>query len=224
MSILKNAIASAVAAGALGLAFSGSANAADEVVYNLSNPWYLEARIGGPLPRSYDFTGAIVGTYDPDPGLMIAGNIGKYLTPNIRVDLGISHAWGNDGVVFAPGPVPHTGRVSATTILGNAYYEFNDFSGLTPWLGVGLGATIFDYNNLGGGAFFFNDSAAAFTAAFHAGVDYALSESIDLTGRYTLSWTGSHSISTTTAGPVPITVDDQINNIFTVGIRWKFGG
>ena len=38
MSILKKVLASAAAAGALGLGFSGSANAADEVVYNLSNP------------------------------------------------------------------------------------------------------------------------------------------------------------------------------------------
>ena len=226
MSILKKVLASAAAAGALGLGFSGSANAADEVVYNLSNPWYLEARIGGPIPRDYDVSGTFTGSYDPDPGIMIAGNIGKYLTSNIRADLGISYVWGHDGAftLAGGGIVPHSGRVSATTILANAYYEFSDFSpGLTPWVGVGLGATIFNYDNLGGGIFY-NDSDAAFTAAFHAGLDFALSESVDLTGRYTLSWTGSHSIATTTGGLAPITIDDQFNNTFTVGVRWKFGG
>lgn len=216
----------AIAAGAL----TSAAQAAD---YDQAspvevNPFYLEIRLGGPLPRDYDVTGTVVGQYDPDPGFMLAGTLGKYLTSNIRADIDISHAWAGDGVfnlTAGPPAVPHTGDVSATTILGNIFYEFSEMDyGITPWVGVGAGATIFDYDRLGGAGFQYSDSDTALTIVGHLGADYAISENLDLTGRYTLSWTDDHSIAATNVGPNPINIADQINHTFTVGLRFKFGG
>lgn len=229
MSSLKKVLASATLIAGFALAHTGSAYAADEVAFvDPSNPWYVELRAGGPIPQDFDVTGAVVGSYDPDPGFMIVGNVGKYFTPNIRADVGLSYVWGEDGnfvLAGGGGVVPHTGRVAAISIMANAYYEFADMAhGITPWVGAGVGATIFDYDNLGGAGFQYNDNDTAFTIAGHLGADYALSENVDLTGRYTLSWTSSHDVSATTAGPNPITIDDHINNTFTVGFRFKFGG
>lgn len=202
---------------------SGHANAADEIygaaAESGSNPFYLELRVGGPIPRKYDFSGAFTGQYDPDPGFFIAGAVGKYFSPNFRGDITLSYGRGEDGVAYAPGPVPHTGSVSATSILANGYYMFNDvvpMEGVTPYVGAGAGVTIFNYDNLGGGIFF-NDSASAATVAAHVGIDYALTDMIDLTGRYSLTWTDDHSIS----NPVVLNSASHTNNIFTIGLRFK---
>lgn len=200
---------------------SGFASAADDTYGAMTGtsslPYYLELRLGGPIPREYDFSGAFTGSYDPDSDFFIAGGVGKYFAPNIRGDVMISYGRGSDGVAYAPGPVPHTGSISATSILANGYYLFNDVvPGVTPFVGAGAGVTIFNYNNLGGGTFF-NDSASAATVAAHVGFDYALSDMVDLTGRYSLTWTDSHSIS----NPVVLNAGSHTNNIFTVGLRIK---
>lgn len=208
---------------------AGSAFAADDVyspmTYTDGLPYYVEVRLGGPLPHDYDFDfGGPSWTYDPDAGFFFAGGVGKYFTPNVRADIMVSYSWGHDGTAYDPGggPFPHTGKVSATSILANGYYEFAPMGpGITPFVGAGAGVTIFNYDNLGA-AFFYNDTAAAPTVAAHAGFDYPLTDMIDLTGRYTLSWTGSHSISNTTAGPRPTNMHSHVNNIFTVGLRVKF--
>jgi len=175
--------------------------------------------LGGPIPRQYDFSGTFTGSYDPDPSFFIAGGVGKYFLPNIRGDVTLSYGRGKDGVAYAPGAVPHTGSISATSILANGYYIFNDvMPGVRPFVGAGAGVTIFNYDNLGGGPIFFNDSATAATVAAHVGIDYALTDMVDLTGRYSLTWTDSHSIS----NPVPLNSASHTNNIFTVGLRFKF--
>ena len=202
---------------------AGSAFAADDVyspmTYADGLPYYLEVRLGGPLPRDYDFTGSFTGAYDPDPGFFIAGGAGKYFMPNVRADIMVSYGRGHDGVAYAPGPVPHTGSVSATSVLANGYYLFAPMGpGITPFVGAGAGVTFFHYNDLGGGSYF-NGTAAAPTVAGHVGLDYPLTDMVDLTGRYTLSWTGSHSVTT---GPNTLNAASHINNIFTVGLRVKF--
>jgi outer membrane protein W len=224
----------AIAFLATGTAMSGSAIAADNIDLGVSPtalPWYIELLAGGPIPRDYDATlfGTAPIVYDPDPGFMISGAIGKYFTPNIRADLNVSYAWANDGAVsFVAAPAisfPHTGRVTATTILGSVYYEFQDvMPNVTPWVGVGAGATIFNYSNLGatGGAFTFDDSDTAFTAAGHLGFDYAININIDFTARYSLTYTGSHNV-TGQPGNVALAADSQVNNIFMAGFRFKFG-
>ncbi len=232
--VIMKHLATAVISGAcLAVAFTAvqPAHAADQMIadYGSATPWYVEGLLGGAIPRDYDFTfqpAGPVGTYDPDGGFGFMVGVGKYFTENVRADVTAAFAWGTDGAVTLPGPVvvPHTGTIGAYTFLGNIYYEFTDVAPqITPWVGIGAGFTVFDYNNLGGAGFQYNDSDIAFTAAAHLGVDYAMTDKLDLTARYTLSWTGEHSVSATTAGPVPITADDQINNSFGIGLRYKFG-
>lgn len=189
---------------------------------------YAEVHFGAPVFRDYDFTfdlGGPPGSYDPEEKFFINGAIGGYFRNNMRGDISITYAYGNNGAVTFPGfVVPHTGSISATTILGNIYYEFPAMMGNAhPWIGAGAGVTIFNYNNLGGPGFQYNDSDTAGTVAAHLGVDVPLTEHIDVTGRYSLTWTGEHSVAATTVGPVPITVESQFNNIFMIGLRLKFG-
>lgn len=203
---------------------AGSAQAADgtsgAMTYPDGLPYYVEVRLGAPLPRDYNFSGTFTGRYDPDGDFFIAGGVGKYFMSNVRGDITVSYGRGSNGTAYAPGPVPHTGSVSATSVLANGYYEFGEvFPGVTPFVGAGAGVTFFNYDNLGGGTFF-NGTANAATVAGHLGIDYALTDMIDLTGRYSLTWTGSHSVTT---GPNTLNSAAHTNNIFTVGLRVKFG-
>ena len=222
-TIARILLSGGIMAGITGIV--GAAQAAD---HNDAPLLYFEAHLGAPVFRDYDFTfdlGGPPGTYDPKEKFFINGAFGGYFRNNMRADVSVTYAYGNNGLVTFPGfTVPHMGSISATTILGNVYYEFPAMAAnIYPFVGAGAGATIFNYNNLGGPGFQYNDSDAAVTLAAHLGADIPLTEHIDLTGRYSLTWTGEHSVSATTVGPVPITIDGHVNNIFMLGFRVKFG-
>ncbi len=224
---MRNALSLLAAVPAMLMASTAISLAADEVVETVETPWYMELRFGGPLPKGYDTTittFGVRGSYEPDPGFMFAVDVGKYLTPNVRAELDLSYAWGTDGTFVVPGPnVPHTGSVGVFTAMANALYEFDMGNRWTPFVGAGAGVSIFSYNDLGGAGYQINDTAAALSLAAHVGMDYALTEKIDLTGRYTLAWTDSHKVTATPAfGNVNHTVHSHINHIFTVGLRVKF--
>lgn len=224
MKILARAIISC------GMLVSAAGFASADGHTSAGTPWYGELLAGGPIPHDFDLTflpGGPAAVYDPDSGFLFAASVGKYLTDNIRADINVAYAWAGDGAVTLAGGavVPHTGTVSNTTIMANAYYEFaNVLTTVTPWIGAGVGAAIFNYDNLGGAGFQYNDNDTAFTGALHLGADVEITKMVDFTARYSLNWVASHSVSATTAGAVPISVDSHVNNVFTVGFRVKFGG
>ncbi|MEM8877280.1 MAG: outer membrane beta-barrel protein [Pseudomonadota bacterium] len=192
--------------------------------------WYVELLAGGPIPNEYDSTVTGLGSieYDPDSAFGVVGLIGIQFNENWRADYSTSYATAGDGVATGPliGVVPHSGDVDAWTFLWNVYYEFNDVFDipLTPWVGAGIGFTVFDYNNLGAAvapAFVINDSDTAFTGAFHAGFDYELTPNVDLVGRYALILIDSHDVITTTG--LNVAADSTVENAFYGGVRIKLG-
>lgn len=193
--------------------------------------FYIEGFLGGPIPREQrtDITGAGAATFTPGSGFALGGAVGVYLTPSIRADFAVLHGWNTGGSLTldaVPGvAMPHAGRVSATFLTGNAYYEFLNDSRWTPWVGAGAGAVVYSYDKAGvmGAPISYNGTATAFTVAGHLGVDFALTDRVDVTGRYSLSYTGPHSIQSTPPG-FKQTPRGGIDNSFLIGLRVKFGG
>ncbi|MCC0050489.1 MAG: outer membrane beta-barrel protein [Rhodobiaceae bacterium] len=182
--------------------------------------WYFEIAAGGAIPYGHDVTvNGTPGEYEPDSGFGLAGAIGAYFQNNVRGEVAVSWFRGNDGVALG---FPHTGGLNVIDVLANVYYEFPEWGGsqFTPWVGAGLGFVVFDYDNLGAG-FFFNDSDVAIAGALHAGFDYAISDRVDLTGRYTLAIHGSHDV---TSGANTASADSSVEHAFMGGIRVKMGG
>jgi outer membrane protein W len=213
-------------AAATGLALGINAGSATAQELNL----YFEGFVGGPIPQDYEATlggGFGEAEWDPDVGLMFGGAVGTYVTDAVRAEISYSYSWAEDGqVTLASGgaPIPHSGSVNVHTLMASGFYEFylgDDGGPFTPWVGAGLGLTIYDYDNLGatGGAFVYDGSDTAFTGALHAGFDIALSDRIDLTGRYSLAFIDGHDVGSTPAG-VPLSADSVVENVFLIGLRF----
>lgn len=189
--------------------------------------WYVELLAGGAIPNDYDVTLAggpnAAAVYDPDFGFGFAALVGFYVNPDWRLDFSYSYGTAGDGNLSGFGA--HAGDVVAHTFLVNAYYEFDELATIpiTPWIGAGIGFINYDYDQLGliGGTFVINDSDSAFAGALHAGFDYALTENIDLTARYSLLFAGSHDVVASN-GTTTVSVDGPIENAFFGGIRIKF--
>ncbi|MCB1391338.1 MAG: outer membrane beta-barrel protein [Rhodobacteraceae bacterium] len=220
-------LAAAAIAGAMMTAGGSAAQAADYNAGTMAGwDWYVEILAGAGVPIGHDATvGGTPGEYTPDNGFGLAGAVGTYLRDNVRGELWVSWFRGGDGTMTPFGP--HSGNVNAIDILGNVYYEFQNWGGsqFTPWVGAGLGIVIFDYDGLGltGGAFTLEDSDVAFAGALHAGFDYAVSDRVDFTGRYSMAIHGSHDIVASN-GVTPISVDSSVEHAFMVGLRMKMGG
>lgn len=202
--------------------------AADAAVGNYevgSRAWYMEIRAGAPIPVDHGFTSVATGAgeYKPSSGFHVGVDIGKYITDNWRAELDISWNRGSKGNArLGGGPnIPHSGSVNTYSFLGNLLYAFETNSPLKPYIGAGLGLTVFDYNNLGatGGAFTINDSGTVFTAAFHSGLDYRMSDRMTLTSRYTIAWVDGDTYGTTVPG-LTVTTSSEVEHILGIGLRF----
>ena len=221
---MKRAISGVIGAAFL-LAWQGlPAAAADYLVKapveSWTGRWYWEARIGAPLPQSYDVTiaGIGAGTYRPDTGIHFAAAIGKEFSRNWRAELEINWTQANDGVAFG---LPHAGKVSVFGLLGSVLYSF-DLGGaaVRPFVGAGVGLAYYRTRNLGaiGGAFVLNDSDLTLGAALHAGLDIPITPAAALTARYSLYALGDASFASTPPG-FTTTKAANIDHVFTIGFR-----
>ncbi|MEM8877279.1 MAG: outer membrane beta-barrel protein [Pseudomonadota bacterium] len=193
--------------------------------------WYAELGFGGPIPKSYDVVvgnGVGPGDYEPDPGFGMAVAFGAYVTPRWRAELTLAFATAGDGELTgtAAGVQPHFGDVYVYSPMVNAFYEFDRFDGtkITPWIGFGAGAQIYDYQGLGpvAGPYIVNDTAAAPFGALHFGLDYELTPRIDVLAKYSLVVVGDHDVVGT--GQTAVAVDGGVENTIFAGFRYRLSG
>ena len=193
--------------------------------------WYAELGFGGPIPKSYDVAvgnGVGPGDYEPDPGFGLAAAFGAYVTPRWRAEATLALATAGDGELIgtAAGVRPHRGDIHVYSPMVNAFYEFDRFGGtrITPWIGFGAGAQIYDYRGLGpvAGPYIVNDTAAAPFGALHLGLDYELTPRIDVLAKYSLVAVGGHDVVGT--GQTTVAVEGGIENTFFAGFRYRLSG
>ncbi len=148
---------------------------------------------------------------------------------------------GTPGVDF--GNNYYTGKKSELLFLANAYYDFSDWHGLTPYVGAGIGASyniISDFldSNLtvGGGGFAPTGYKLSFAWALHAGASMQLSNNLSLDFGYSFVHLGDaqtgpfqnqNGVTGCIAVPgtcVPMNFRGIYSHDFKVGVRYAFGG
>ena len=184
--------------------------------------WYIEGRGGLGLPPSpaTSFTGT-QGEYEPDDGYSIAGAIGAYIGPQTRAEIEVGVTKGEGGNFVIGGVnIPHTGEAHAYSVLFNIHQEVANVNEMwRPYVGAGIGFAHYDIDNLGGGAFFVNDTATTFNAAGHFGIDVPLNEMFVLTSRLTVGITTDADFDTTNPA-ITVEKDTEFYAFFSAGIRF----
>ncbi len=186
----------------------------------LAGDWYAEVRGGASLVSNASETGGIVEiTNDYNTGYSISGALGYSFADHFRTDLEFSHRRaGNSGGFtenvqafvpcgeFAGDPCldPATrGRVSAQSVMANAYYDFMTEGRFRPYLGAGVGVARVDMNivttatlnDAGTEDFSLVDGdKTSFAWQVAAGTGFVLSEGLLLTVGYRYFQGGSPSI------------------------------
>jgi len=107
-----------------------------------------------------------------DSGPFVNGFVGKDLG-SIRLEGEIAYRR-ND--MDNLGGVPVVGEMSSTALMANLYYDFGSGAGVTPYVGIGLGAADVKFDS---GV---TDSETTFAMQLMLGVAFPISQ--------TLSWTG----------------------------------
>lgn len=134
------------------LASVGTAGA-DEIS---NRGFYLSASGGVSLLENTDLKqGGVSLNSEFDKGAYLSGALGYNVMPNVRVEGEFAYR-NNDLSKIAGVSVNSTDN--AYSLMGNGYYDFNNSSPVTPYIGAGLGATYLTENGLTIGATHFNSS------------------------------------------------------------------
>ena len=123
---------------------------------------------------------------------IFGGGVGYQFNNNLRGDVtvewrGKSDFNATDWVVANAGDSPtsndYTGKKSELVFMANGYYDFGDFSGITPYVGAGIGTsynTISNFRDIniinGAGAYAGEDGQWNFAWALHAGLGFQATE------------------------------------------------
>jgi opacity protein-like surface antigen len=123
-------------------------------------------------------------------GFIIGGAIGTHLAPDVRGEVELSYASHNvSGLISATLPgggtftaATTTGSESTLFLLGNLWLDIDTGSGITPYLGGGLGLGVVmpnvKYSGLPGGSF--TTAGYGLAAQLGAGVKFAIADNMSL--------------------------------------------
>lgn len=160
--------------------------------------WYITAFGGAAIPMDVDTDLAFVGVpfatvdIELDTGFLAGGAIGTRVWHGhgdaLRAELELSYqsfdAANADVAILAGGGLttPLSGDASTMMLLMNLWYDVDTGSAFTPYLGggAGLAFTDVDISVPGLGALSVVDEDTSFAFQLGAGVNYALTEAIDL--------------------------------------------
>lgn len=181
------------------LSFAVAAATAAQADTKRIDSFYVEGRGGLAIPFESEVDGGSEVSYDV--GYSVGGALGYQFTNGLRFE-----AAGN--YLRVEEDDSNGVEAEVATLLGNAYYDFDFGTRITPYVGAGLGVSFIDldnFNDSGGGGFVLDDGTQ-FAYAFHAGLSFEVTERLDATLNYTFL---GHEV-------------DLLSNNFTAGIRAEF--
>ena len=120
------------------------------------------------------------GDADYDTGFLAGGAIGyDYANSPFRTEIEYTYRTGDNSSM--PAAIGTGGDLASTSLMLNAYYDFDTGTAWTPYIGAGIGAaTEIDFD-VEGGAGEFSDSGV-FAAQIMAGAAYTISDRASLFG------------------------------------------
>lgn len=197
--------------------------------------WYASlfggASILQDFDNDYNYAGGKTGVdLETDVGFVVGVAAGKRIWESFRADVEIAYSNNNaDGFDFDTGvaPYPADGDVDSLTVLANLWYDHDMGSGFTPYVGggAGIGVVWGDYNQSVPAApgKLVDGSDVGFAFQVGAGVNYALTEAIDLTVGYRFKGILDLSLNSTIAASGDKKGDLYSHSVIA-GIVWKFTG
>lgn len=122
------------------------------------------------------------------------------------------------GAVVADG----RGDIENLAVFANAYYDFNRDGAFQPYVGAGLGFSQVDVTYNPSGVGIVDDGETKFAYQLRAGATYRFSDTLEVYGEYTYRATDDVEVDVDLF-PGTLNVENQ-QNLFAVGIRYRFGG
>lgn len=175
---------------------------------------------------------------------IFGGGVGYQFNNNLRGDVtvewrGKSDFNATDWVVVNPGDSPtsntYTGKKSELVFMANGYYDFGDFSGITPYVGAGIGTsynTISNFRDIniinGAGAYAGEDGQWNFAWALHAGLGFQATERMTVDFGYSFVSLGDAQTGVLYNDDPAFDIEnsgmkfnDIYSNDFKIGIRYS---
>ncbi|MEC9346916.1 MAG: outer membrane beta-barrel protein [Pseudomonadota bacterium] len=178
---------------------------------------YVSGGMIGVLPNDPDFQGAAAGQLDLGVGLGTSAALGYQMESGIRVEGEIS--WRRAGADNFAGAATG-GSVSAIGLLANLVYEFDNDSGIYPYLGLGGGLARLNANDLTIAGVNVDDSDLAFAWQGLGGVAFALDPNLSLVAEYRYFGTMSPDFTNAAGGNL---VGEFSTHTALLGLRYRFG-
>lgn len=155
---------------------------------------YLQLNAGAVMEQDTDFNlnsaTNVENTYDD--GYVINGaighNVGKfYFIDNVKFDLELGYASSSvDAHNVNGAPLANSvGDLNTTTVLANMYHEYDTGTRFVPYYGLGIGIASVDIDNFGSTTnTVLDDSEVTFAYQASAGVNYIVTDHVDIGMRY----------------------------------------
>ena len=159
------------------------------------------------------------GSFEADLGASLSGIVGYSFENNLRIEGElVSQANELDQSSEYGRKYTLSGDVSSVALMANAYYDFNNKSRFTPFIGAGIGLATVSLNDLHyvgySHDYDIDDSDTVFAYQFSAGVGFEITERITLDLKYRYFATNDADIDNGT-------IEYSSNNFYT-GIRFSF--
>ncbi len=155
------------------------------------------------------------GPIDFETGYLVGGAIGyDYANSPFRTEVEFTYRTGDTDTI--PASIGTGGDLASTSLMINAYYDFETGSAWTPYVGIGIGAaTEIDYDVTGAGEF---SDTGLFAAQIMAGASYAVNEQTSVYGE--LRYFDAGSVELSGAGGVLNTDYSSVDLAF--GVSFTF--
>lgn len=186
----------------------------------VTNGWYVRGDLGYGWSSVRTDDVGIAG--EKGGSFLLGGGIGYQATDWLRADVTVDYltranfeARMGDGIET---------RLSAVSVLANAYVDLGNLAGFTPYAGAGLGATHMDWSVTGDTGALSVDGAKnwRFTYAVMAGVSMDLSDNLKLDAGYRFRRINGGVVHDDVAGAGSIT-DRGLNvHDLRIGLRYAF--
>ena len=122
------------------------------------------------------------------------------------------------GAVVADG----RGEITSTSVFANAYDDINRGGQVQPYIGAGIGVSDVNVTYNPSGVGIVDDGETKFAYQVRAGATWQFSEQLEGYGEYT--YRATDDIDTRVdLFPAGLSVENS-QNLFTVGLRYRFGG
>ncbi|MDF1719922.1 MAG: outer membrane beta-barrel protein [Minwuia sp.] len=182
----------------------------------LSGP-YLSGAIVGTSPEESGFTGANVGDLDLDLGLggLVAAGIQFESGFRFEGEVSYRHNGADKFNNAATG-----GSLSSLAGMGNLIWEYDNSSGIYPYIGAGIGVAYLSAFDINLGAQTVDDSDVAMAYQGIAGLAFAVTPNLSLTAEYRYFVTEDADFRNSVNADLQVS---YANHSALLGLRYRFG-